>query len=62
MTIAVHGEIPSRIIPAMNSGFPGRRVFAKNVASGGLMTQFAIMVRSNGFGFFVALTISPNLI
>jgi hypothetical protein len=62
MTIAVHGDIPSRMIPAMNSGCPGKIVFAKRVARGGFMIQFATMVRSNGLGLLVAFTMSLNLI
>ena len=58
MTIAVHGDSPSNITPAMYCGFPARTVFARRVIKGGAITQLAIIVTRSGFGLFAAFLIS----
>src|SRR5512136_999859 len=62
ITMAVHGEIPSRMTPAMNWGLPLRKMFANNTIRGGAMTQLAMMVISIGFGNLVAFLTSLKLI
>jgi len=49
--MAVHGDMPRSMTPAIYCGFPRRNRFAYNVIKGGVITQFAIMVRRMGFGF-----------
>jgi hypothetical protein len=60
--MAVQGEIPRRIAPAIKSGWPESIMLAKRVMRGGAITQLAIMVINNGRGFLVAFTTSLNFI
>src|SRR4030067_2261483 len=61
MTIAVHGESPRRMTPAIYCGFPAKKTFAKRVISAGAITQFAIIVTSKGLGLVAAFLTSLNL-
>lgn len=60
-TMAVHGDIPSRIVPAMKSGWPARITFEYRVMRGGAITQFAMIVMSMGPGDLTAFLTSLNL-
>src|SRR5512136_2289730 len=62
ITIAVHGDNPRRIKPGMYWGLPAKNVLARNVIKGGAMTQFAIIVTSNGLGLLAAFFTSLNCI
>jgi hypothetical protein len=62
ITIAVQGDNPSRIKPATNCGLPGKNVFARNVISGGAITQLAIIVTISGLGALTAFFMSLNCI
>lgn len=61
MTIAVHGDKPSRMIPAFCSGSVNIRL-AKSVINGGAIIQFAIIVVSRGLGRVAAFFMSLNRI
>jgi hypothetical protein len=62
--MAVQGDNPRSITPAIYCWLPAKTVFAKNVISGGAITQLAIIVTSNGLGraaaFLMSLKRIPN--
>ena len=60
MTMAVQGDKPKRMTPAMYWGFPAKKVLAKSVINGGAITQLAITVTSRGLGFNAAFLMSLN--
>jgi len=60
--MAVHGDRPSRMTPAIYCGFPAKETFARNVIKIGAITQLAIIVTSKGLGLFAAFLMSENRI
>src|SRR3990170_5194425 len=55
ITIAVQGDKPRRITPAMYCGFPARKTLAYTVMMIGATTQLATRVTKRGLGFREAI-------
>src|SRR4030067_2348480 len=62
ITIAVHGDKPRSITPAMYCGFPARRTLAYTVIMIGATTQLANKVTRRGLGLREAIFTSLNRI
>jgi hypothetical protein len=62
ITMAVQGDNPRSMTPAIYCGFPAKMTFAYNVIITGATAQLAINVTSKGLGLFAASLMSLNLI
>src|SRR3989304_3573078 len=62
ITIAVHGDKPKSMTPAMYEEFPAKKTFANKVIKGGAIIQLAIIVTKSGLGFRAAFFMSLNRI
>src|SRR4030066_434985 len=60
ITMAVQGDKPRSMTPAMYCGFPARRTLAYTVMMIGAITQLAITVTIRGLGFREAIFTSLN--